>query len=104
MTSWRSLTANGNAGVAAALALGLAMLCEAILPLAAQPVSSAASPAMSKALFLCRAQNGIDQACAAALAKALIIEQSEHGPTQAADRACHLDPRKFPAITRRAGP
>ena len=63
--------------IAAALALGLVALWAAILPLTAQPAPSQAtvsSPAMSKALFLCRGPNGIDRTCAAALAKALVLD------------------------------
>ena len=77
----------------AVLALGLVTLRAVILPLTTQPVSTGSSPAMSKALFLCRTQQGIDQTCAAALAKALVIGQPKRNATAAADRTCHTVPR-----------
>jgi hypothetical protein len=81
----------------AALLFGPMMLWSAIPPLAAQPVPATSHPAMSKALFLCRTQHGIDQACAAALAKALIIPAPEH-ITIASARVCHADPRTLQKI------
>jgi hypothetical protein len=81
---------------AAALALGLVTLLAAIMPLAAKAASIAPSPAMSRALFLCRTRHGIDETCAAALANALINEQSKYDATAVAagaERACHLDPQ-----------
>ena len=91
--------------IAAAMAIGLVALWAAILPLTAQPAPAAtvtapttSSPAMSKALFLCRTQHGIDRACAAALAKALVVEQPKRTTSPAADRACHMDPRTFAEI------
>lgn len=83
--------------VVAVLALGLVALWAAILPLAAQPAPHHASPALSKALFLCRGPHGIDNACAAALAKALVIDQH----ADRADAVCHADPEYFAAIDRR---
>lgn len=83
--------------VVAALALGLVALWAAILPLSAQPAPHNASPALSKALFLCRGPHGIDNACAAALAKALVIDQN----ADPADAVCHADPESFAAIDRR---
>ena len=85
--------------IAAAMALGLVALWAAILPLTAQPApaqtiaASAAmsSPAMSKALFLCRGPNGIDGACAAALGKALVLEASDNTATHVSDRLCRAD-------------
>jgi len=59
-------------------------------------VSTGSSPALAKALYLCRTLDGIDQTCAAALTQALVMEQRMHDPTAAADRACHADPRTFP--------
>lgn len=82
--------------IPAALALGLVALWAAAVPLTTQQTSANPSPAMAKALFLCRTQQGIDQTCAAALAQALIIEQRKHDATAATDRACHADPRTFP--------
>ena len=58
---------------AAALATGLVGLWVVLLPLAAQPASSAAAPALSGAMFLCRGPNGIDRACVAALAQSLVL-------------------------------
>jgi hypothetical protein len=88
-----------------AIALGLVALWAAILPLTAQPApaatlpaASTAAPAMSKALFLCRTQHGIDKACAAALANALVLEQPQHAASPAADRACHMNPQTFAEI------
>jgi hypothetical protein len=80
--------------VAAALALGLIALWAAILPLTAQPApphASAAPPGMSKALFLCRGQHGIDRACAAALAKALVLDEPEPATKPANDGVCRMD-------------
>jgi hypothetical protein len=82
--------------VTAVLALGLVTLRAMILQLTAQPVSTSASPAMSKALFLCRTQQGIDQTCAAALAKALVIGQPKRNATAAANPTCHTVPRTIP--------
>jgi hypothetical protein len=97
--------------IAAAMALGLIALWAAILPLTAQPALPSAhaattaamstaptstvptSTALSKALFLCRGEHGIDRACAASLAKALVLEAGDHTPTQASDRSCHADPQ-----------
>jgi len=94
--------------IVAVMALGLVALWAAIVPLTAQPAPAAvtpvpvtSSPAMSKALFLCRSQHGIDKACAAALAKALVIEQPEQSVSPAADRACHIDPKNFAEIGQR---
>jgi hypothetical protein len=74
------------------LALGLVTLWASILPLATQQVSTTPSPAMSKALFHCHSQQGIDQAIAA-LARALLIEQPERG---ARSRACLANLRTLP--------
>ncbi len=95
--------------IAAAMALGLIALWAAILPLTAQPAApsvNAASTAtaaktVSKALFLCRGEHGIDQTCAAALAKALVLDASDHAATQASDRICRVDPQVFASIDRR---
>jgi hypothetical protein len=88
-----------------AIALGLVALWAAILPLTAQPAPAAtlpqpatSSPTMSKALFLCRTQHGIDKACAAALAKALVLDEPQHTASPAGDRACHLDPQTFAEV------
>jgi hypothetical protein len=87
--------------IAAAMALGLIALWAAILPLTAQPalpLASQNSSAMSKALFLCRTEHGIDRTCAAALAKALVLETSEHAATPASNRVCHADPQAFASV------
>jgi hypothetical protein len=81
----------------AALLFGPMMLWAAILPLAAQPVPATSHPAMSKALFLCRTQHGIDPTCAAALANALIIQTPERIATEPA-RACYTGPRTLREI------
>jgi len=73
------------------LALGLVTIWALILPLATQQVSTIPSPAMSKALFHCHRQQGIDQACIAALARALVFEQPER-----ATRACPANLRTLP--------
>jgi hypothetical protein len=80
--------------IAAAMAMGLIALWAAILPLTAQPApaQTAASPAFSKALFLCRGANGIDRTCAAALAKALVLDAADNTVTQVSDRLCHVSP------------
>jgi hypothetical protein len=78
--------------IAAALAFGLVALWAALVPLTAQPAPlTATSPAMSKALFLCRGPNGIDRACAAALAKAVVLDPSDATVTHVNDRLCHVD-------------
>jgi hypothetical protein len=81
--------------IAAAMAIGLVALWALILPLTAQPApqpTTAASPALSKALFLCRGPNGIDRTCTAALARALVIEQPSRTVIRAKDRSGHADP------------
>ena len=77
---------------AAAMALGLIALWAAILPLTAEPAPKAASPGLSKAMFLCRGANGIDSACVAALGKALVIDARADKVTQVSDRYCKADP------------
>lgn len=71
---------------AAALALGLVTPLAAIMPLATKAASIAPPPAVSRALFLCRARHGIDETCAAALANALINEQLKHDATAGVER------------------
>jgi hypothetical protein len=83
--------------VVVVLALGLVALWAAILPLTAQPAPRPASPALTKALFLCRTPHGIDNACAAALAKALVIDQR----TDRTEQTCRTDQQSFAAIDRR---
>ena len=63
--------------MAAAVAVGLIAFWAAIPPLTAEPATqqaTATSSGMSRALFLCRRQNGLDQACVGALAKALTLD------------------------------
>jgi len=93
--------------VAAAMALGLIALWAAILPLTAQPAPkhAAASPAMSKALFLCRGSDGINQACVAALARATVIDTTAtdaagDAPTPVSDRRCLADPQMLASLAR----
>jgi hypothetical protein len=88
------------------MAMGLIALWAAILPLTAQPAprpaEAAASPAMSKALFLCRTDRGIDRACSAALAKALILQAAADRPaTEVRNRSCHADPQMLASVDRR---
>jgi|SRR4051812_2274901 hypothetical protein len=90
--------------MAAALAIGLVALWAAVLPLTAEPATRSAagagSPALSKALFLCRGPNGIDRACAASLARALVLDASDKAPTKISDRICPVDPQVFAGIDR----
>jgi hypothetical protein len=72
--------------IAAAIAIGLVAIWAVILPLTAQPAPT--SPAMAKALFLCRGPNGVDSTCAAALARALVLEQPGGAVRHASDRTC----------------
>lgn len=79
---------------ATAIATGLVGLWAAIVPLTAQPApkpTNASSPALSRALFLCRGPNGIDRACAAALARAVAIEQPTRAAVPADERSCRGD-------------
>jgi hypothetical protein len=87
--------------IAVAIATGLVALWAAIVPLTAQPApkpTSASSPALSKALFLCRGPNGVDRACTAALARALGVEQPSRTPAAAAERSCRADPATLSAL------
>ena len=92
--------------LAAAMAMGLVMLWAAIVPLTAQPAPAAppaaGSPAVSKALFLCRGPNGIDRTCAAALAKALVLESSDGAVNRVSDQLCHVDRQMFAKLERRS--
>jgi hypothetical protein len=90
--------------IAAALAVGLVALWAAILPLTAQPAptqTTVSSPALSRALFLCRGPNGIDRTCAAALAKAVVLDASDNTVTHANDRLCHIDRETLARLERR---
>jgi hypothetical protein len=72
-----------------------------ILPLTAQPApAQATSPAMSKAMFLCRGANGIDRTCAAALASALVLDATETAPSHASDRICPVDRQMLTRLDR----
>jgi hypothetical protein len=87
--------------IAIAIATGLVALWAAIVPLTAQPApkpTSTSSPALSKALFLCRGPNGIDRTCTAALARALGVEQPGRTPAQAAERSCRAGPATLSAL------
>jgi hypothetical protein len=91
--------------IAAAMALGLIALWAAILPLTAQPAptqTALASPAMSKALFLCRGANGIDRTCAAALARALVLDTSDNSVSHVSDRVCRMDREMLARLDRRS--
>ena len=90
--------------LAAAVAVGLVALWAAILPLTAEPApaqTTVTSPAMSKALFLCRGPNGIDRSCTAALAKALVLDASDDTVTHVSDRICHVDRKILASLDRR---
>ena len=91
---------------AAALALGLIALWAAILPLTAQPAPAqtvTGSPAMGKALFLCRGPNGIDRTCAAALAQALVLDAGPNQDvTRVSDRACRVDRQMLASLARQS--
>ena len=89
--------------IVAAMAVGLVLLWAVVLPLAAQPAPKpvgAASPAFSKALFLCRGPNGIDRACAASLAKALVLDAYDQVPTRLTDQPCPVDPLVSARVNR----
>ena len=77
--------------IASAMAAGLIALWAAILPLTAEPATkppAPTSPAMSKALFLCRGKNGLDRACVAALVRALALDARADASTRVRDRSC----------------
>jgi hypothetical protein len=85
---------------ATAIATGLVGFWAAVVPLTAQPAQRpphASSPALSRALFLCRGPNGIDRACTAALGRALVIEQPGRTATPAEERSCRADPTTLSA-------
>lgn len=89
--------------VAAAMAIGLVILWAAILPLTAQPAppkAPATSPAMSKALFLCRTSNGIDKTCVAALAKALVLDEPAAPAARASEQSCTGKPELTARLDR----
>ena len=86
---------------AAALATGLVGLWAVRLPLAAQPASSAAAPALSGAMFLCRGPNGIDRACVAALAQSLVLDAAGNGANRVAQHVCHVDSTALASLARR---
>jgi hypothetical protein len=87
--------------IAAAIALGLVAVWAVILPLTAQPApAQATSPAMSKAMFLCRGATGIDRTCAAALASALVLDATETAPSHASDRICPVDRQMLTRLDR----
>jgi hypothetical protein len=90
--------------MAVIVALVLIVFWSAILPLTAQPSraqASVTSPAVLKALFLCRGPIGIDRACTAALARALVLEQSDDAVTHVSDRICHADGQMLAILERR---
>lgn len=91
--------------IAAAVAGCLIALSAAMLPLtaesAAKQVVAARSPAIPKALSLCRGQNGLDQACVGALAKALVLNAKSDALTQFSDRRCPADQQVLANLGRR---
>jgi hypothetical protein len=72
-----------------------------LLPLAAQPASSAAAPALSGAMFLCRGPNDIDRACVAALAQSLVLNAAGNGANKVAQHVCHMDHTTLASLARR---
>jgi hypothetical protein len=89
--------------VAAAITVGLIALWAAALPLAAEPAArqaGATSPAISKAMFLCRGPSGVDQACVRALAKALVLGASADTPAEVGGRHCPADPQLLANLRR----
>jgi hypothetical protein len=56
---------------------------------------------MSKALFLCRGQNGLDQVCVGALAKALALDANADAPTRVSDRRFQADRKVLATLHRR---
>jgi hypothetical protein len=90
--------------IASAVVVGLIALWAAILPLTAEPAAkqaAATSPAMSKALFLCRGRNGLDQVCVGALAKALALDAKADASTRVSDRRCQADDKVLATLHRR---
>jgi hypothetical protein len=85
---------------AAALATGLAGLWAVLLPLAAQPAWSAAAPALSEAMLLCRGPNGIDRACVAALAQSMVLDAAGNGANRVAQHVCHVDHTTLASLAR----
>jgi hypothetical protein len=89
--------------VAAAVAVGLIALWAAILPLTAETATkraAATSSAITKALLLCRGQNGLAQACVGALANALVLD-AQADRTQVCDRRCQTDQQVLANLDRR---
>jgi hypothetical protein len=89
--------------IAAAVAVGLVALWAAVLPLTAKPAAeraAATSPAITKALFLCRSRNGLDQGCVRALAKALALDIEADAPARVSDQRCQMDKAALAALGR----
>jgi hypothetical protein len=89
---------------AAAVAVGLIALWAAVLPLTGKPAAkqvATRSPAISKALFLCHGQNGLDQGCVRALEKALLLDAKSDAATQVSGRSCPADQQGFANLNRR---
>ena len=90
--------------IAAAVAVGLIALWAAILPLTAETATkraAATSPAITKALLLCRGQNGLAQACVRALAKALMLDTKTGARTPISNRRCQADQQALADLDRR---
>ena len=97
-------TAMRNILLAAAIAIGLVVLWAAILPLTAQPAPSRNlqnSPAISKALFLCRTGSTIDKACVAALAKALVLDEPQQTSAHTGNRSCQPNAENLAELEQR---
>lgn len=78
--------------------LGLVALWAVILPLTAQPAPS--PPAMTKALFLCRAPHGINQDCGNALVRALVLDARDQSVRRVSDRACPVGREALASLER----
>ena len=93
--------------IATVVAVGLPALWAGLLPLTAEPATkhvAAASPAMSKSLFLCHGPNGLNQACAAALAKALVRDVTVDAPARIGEQSCPADQKLLVELHRKKPP
>jgi hypothetical protein len=90
--------------MAAAVAVGLVALWGTVMPLSAQHATeqaAAMSPALSKALFLCRAQGGVNHACVRALAKSLMLDAKPNALTQVSNPSCRVDQQMLDTLRQR---
>ena len=90
--------------IACAASAGLVAVWVAMLPLTADPATTqtaATSPAMSRALEICRSPNGLDPICVRALAKALALDAGSESSTGVGVLHCAPDRRAFANADRR---